>query len=349
MSHRTRHSSERERDRDRDYDRDRDCDRDRSHRSHHKKDRHRRRRHHSRHRDRHHSRKTSRRDRSRDRSSDRYSDRSSDRSHDRSRDRSRDRSGDRNRDRSRERSRDHNRDRSRDRSVDSKKLNHGSIEHREIPETHVTHNFMEPHQVANMVQTAGPISQHTNDDQQAHASQSTNDFTAIDEPAMDNATETYAANDPDAFDPVLEEEKERIQRETYARLQQYLVTEGKSYPAPKPQASHPIFANDGSFLETFKSLQGQMQQQQQEVAPVPEVVKPKEIIPAKEPVRMPPTIKRRGGKILKTGVVRKQRIVEDADDPESQPKDSWSAYLKEVKRYKNVTCSEENMTRSLVK
>lgn len=156
---------------------------------------------------------------------------------------------------------------------------------------------------------------------------------------------------PAPFDPVAEEEKERIQRETYVRLQQYLVTEGKSYPAPKAQASHPIFANDGSFLETFKSLQGQMQQQQELLQPAqPEVVKPKEPAAAvKEVARAPPTIKRRGGKILKTGVVRKQRIVEDADDAESQPKDSWSAYLKEVKRYKNVTCSEENMTRSLVK
>lgn len=345
MSHRTRHSSERERDRDRDYDRDRDRDgdRDRSHRSHHKKDRHRRRRHHSRHRDRHHSRKGSRRDRSRDRSSDRYSDRSSDRS----RDKSRDRSWDRDRDRSQERSRNQTRDRSVDRQNAIQLIEHKNLSEQQQE----AYTSMDNYQGVDVYHAAGTpnhIDQHTYEDQPAQESHSTNDFLNVEEPAIDAATETYATAVPNEYDPVLEEEKERIQRETYVRLQQYLVNEGKSYPAPKPQASHPIFANDGSFLETFKSMQGQMQQQEIQ-QPEPEVVKPKETQTPKEPVRLPPTIKRRGGKILKTGVVRKQRIVEDPDDAESQPKDSWSAYLKEVKRYKNVTCSEDNMTRSLVK
>lgn len=189
------------------------------------------------------------------------------------------------------------------------------------------------------------------DDQQTHGPPTPDDAVDGAVSAAAEPVEHVDVEQPAPFDPVAEEEKERIQRETYVRLQQYLVTEGKSYPAPKAQASHPIFANDGSFLETFKSLQGQMQQQQELLQPAqPEVAKPKEPAAAvKEVARAPPTIKRRGGKILKTGVVRKQRIVEDADDAESQPKDSWSAYLKEVKRYKNVTCSEENMTRSLVK
>lgn len=148
-------------------------------------------------------------------------------------------------------------------------------------------------------------------------------------------------------DAVLEEEKQRIQRETLERLQKHLEKEGKAYPPPRPQASHPIFANDGSFLEMFKSMQGNLQQQQQSqqqtaVEPTP-VVKPTAVNPV---TRFQP-LKRRGPKILKTGMVQKQRAIEETD--EAQPSDSWNAYLKEVKKYKTVTCTDENMTRSLVK
>lgn len=166
-------------------------------------------------------------------------------------------------------------------------------------------------------------------------------------------------------DPELEKEKERVQRETMERLQKHFEKEGKAYPPPKPQASHPIFANDGSFLEIFKKT---IQQQQPSsttmtsslpsTAMVPATVtasatatesQTKTIIPAagKSNTTIPMLpVKRRGAKILKTGIVQKQRIVE-AD--EAQPADSWNAYLKEVKRYKTVTCSDDNMTRSLVK
>lgn len=186
--------------------------------------------------------------------------------------------------------------------------------------------------------------------QQPQMSQTPNDPMDMEESSKKNEPPN---EDAPNYDPVLEQEKERIQRETSLRLQQYLETEGKAYPTPRAQASHPIFANDGSFLETFKTLQGQMQQQQvvyQLVQPKPVEVEPIEApMPSKELKPVPPTIKRRGGKILKTGVVRKQRVVEEADETDAQPKDSWNAYLKEVKRYKSVTCSEENMTRSLVK
>lgn len=151
--------------------------------------------------------------------------------------------------------------------------------------------------------------------------------------------------DPDGPDAVLEEEKQRIQQATMQRLQQHLEKEGKAYPPPKPQASHPIFANDGSFLEMFKSMQGNMQPQPSAVVAQAKPVAP--TIAVVNPITRFQPIKRRGAKILKTGIVQKQRIVEEADEP--QTSDSWSAYLKEVKRYKNVTCSDENMTRSLVK
>lgn len=172
-------------------------------------------------------------------------------------------------------------------------------------------------------------------------------------------TIAYDPNDPDA---VLEEEKQRIQRETLERLQKHLEAEGKSYPPKKPQASHPIFANDGSFLEMFKSMQGNMQQQNQ-LLQQPQLSQPPQntngiVQPAKPTVpttstnainRFQPINRRRGAKILKTGIVQKQRVIEETDEATAASNDSWNTYLKEVKRYKTVTCSDDNMTRSLVK
>lgn len=175
-------------------------------------------------------------------------------------------------------------------------------------------------------------------------------------------------------DAELEKEKERIQREAMERLQRHFEKEGKAYPPPKPQASHPVYANDGSFLEIFKRTVQQQQQQQQSsvstsssssssllasaaaisaatstaIAPNESQTKPTISTAAKTNTVIPVLpVKRRGAKILKTGIVQKQRIVEEVEDP--QPADSWNAYLKEVKRYKTVTCSDDNMTRSLVK
>lgn len=59
-------------------------------------------------------------------------------------------------------------------------------------------------------------------------------------------------------------DKERIHREIEAKLRETLAREGKVYPPPKPEASHPVFANDGSFMELFKKMQGQQEQQQQQ-------------------------------------------------------------------------------------
>lgn len=170
---------------------------------------------------------------------------------------------------------------------------------------------------------------------------------------------------PNEEDSELEEEKRRVQRETMERLQKHFEKEGKAYPPPKPQASHPIFANDGSFLEIFKKT---IQQQQSSSTMPATVLSPltsvaaatvtaanepqiKPIIAAAatatNPVIPMLPVKRRGAKILKTGIVQKQRVVEEAEEPQST--DSWSTYLKEVKRYKTVTCSDDNITRSLVK
>lgn len=157
---------------------------------------------------------------------------------------------------------------------------------------------------------------------------------------------TFAPDAYDENDELLEAERERVQREALQRLQKHLETEGKTYKSkPKHQASHPIYANDGSFLEMFKTMQNNMQMQQTFVEPPKPVAVPQ---PVSQPKLLPPIMKRRGGKILKTGVVQKKRIVEEGDN-EAPPSDSWSAYLKEVSQYKKVSCSDDNITRSLVK
>lgn len=160
-----------------------------------------------------------------------------------------------------------------------------------------------------------------------------------------NAAETcgYDENNAD-FD------KEAIQKKMQEHLRQHLAREGKVYPTPKvqPIASHPIFANDGSFLETFKRLQQQQQQQPQLQQQLLRVETPK-IVVEKPAVPLPTFGKRRGGKILKTGMVQKQRILEDGSADDGQQTDAWSLYMKEVKQYKKVSCDADGITRSLVK
>uniref|UniRef100_A0A6M2CTB7 Uncharacterized protein n=1 Tax=Rhipicephalus microplus TaxID=6941 RepID=A0A6M2CTB7_RHIMP len=55
--------------------------------------------------------------------------------------------------------------------------------------------------------------------------------------------------------------------------------------------------------------------------------------------------KRRGGKVLKTGVVHKPKV----EDEEELPKDAWSRYLAEVRKYRERSCDDEEKTRPLVK
>jgi len=57
--------------------------------------------------------------------------------------------------------------------------------------------------------------------------------------------------------------------------------------------------------------------------------------------------KRRGGRVLKTGVVEKLKKPEP--DADSGPKDAWSLYMAEVKKYREANCEEEGKTRALVK
>lgn len=96
-----------------------------------------------------------------------------------------------------------------------------------------------------------------------------------------------------------------------------------------------VFKNDGSFLEMFKKMQEQ-QEKAQETAPVPGDIK--------KPV-LPTFGKRRGGKVLKTGMVQKVRQPTD----EENATDAWSVYMKEVRKYKEACCDDDSKTRPLVK
>lgn len=162
-------------------------------------------------------------------------------------------------------------------------------------------------------------------------------------------------------------DRARIHREMEEKLRATLAKEGKVYPPPKPEASHPVFANDGSFLEIFKKMQeAQASTSTSAVASSANNLKPTlpsvpSIVATANPSTAPylaaaatgksappPPIvgRRRGGKILKTGVVAKPKIQADAN---ADPKDFWSLYLAEVNKYKNTACESEQGNRPLVK
>ncbi|XP_037527160.1 telomerase RNA component interacting RNase [Rhipicephalus sanguineus] len=122
------------------------------------------------------------------------------------------------------------------------------------------------------------------------------------------------------------------------------------------------FANDGGFLERFKQMQEACKQQaasQEAQFAVPqsdsadttsansEKSEPTEAdVAATAKKRTLPFVgKRRGGKVLKTGVVHKPKV----EDEEELPKDAWSRYLAEVRKYRERSCDDEEKTRPLVK
>lgn len=158
-------------------------------------------------------------------------------------------------------------------------------------------------------------------------------------------------------------DKEKIHKEIEEKLRETLAREGIEYNAPKPEATHPVFANDGSFLEIFKKMQEaqhetqpepQIQQHQQQQA-CTSMTYPAASAPPVLPVtinnvprpQMPIFGRRRGGKILKTGVVAKPKSSDN--DANADPKDFWSIYLREVNKYKNAACDSDAQSRPLVK
>ncbi|XP_018325414.1 pre-mRNA-splicing factor 38B [Agrilus planipennis] len=101
-----------------------------------------------------------------------------------------------------------------------------------------------------------------------------------------------------------------------------------------------MFKNDGSFLEMFKKMQ-----EEQKVAEAAKKTNDAEVLD--KPFIPPAFGKRRGGRVLKTGMVQKTRTVTESDF--TDPKDAWSVYMKEVKRYKEACCDDDSKTRPLVK
>jgi hypothetical protein len=130
------------------------------------------------------------------------------------------------------------------------------------------------------------------------------------------------------------------------------------------------FRNDGSFLETFKRLQeeeerrkasgeGPSSSEDKKEEPPATAVQPEEKkkLPESSTITESSAIikkagplvgKRRGGRVLPTGKVKKAKA-EDPSTKEVSPGDAWSLYLAEVKRYKETTCEEDGKTRPLVK
>lgn len=136
-----------------------------------------------------------------------------------------------------------------------------------------------------------------------------------------------------------EEERKKIHQQMQERLRKLQESEPKRLQPTKPSSSAKSFtpfANDGSFLEKFKEMQERFAQQQETQQRDDERLR-----------LLPMTGRRRGGKILKTGIVEKPKRIED--NPADGPKDAWSLYLQEVKRYKNATCDPDAPSRSLVK
>ncbi|XP_035906659.1 mRNA cap guanine-N7 methyltransferase [Anopheles stephensi] len=82
-------------------------------------------------------------------------------------------------------------------------------------------------------------------------------------------------------------------------------------------------------------------------AGVTQIVKPSAIEKEPPPPPLPVFGRRRGGKILKTGLVKKVRPIEESTA--ETPNDAWTLYLQEVKKYKSASCDADSKTRPLVK
>jgi len=137
-----------------------------------------------------------------------------------------------------------------------------------------------------------------------------------------------------------------------SRLESEMSTDKEQGPskAEDKEAKTNVFKNDGSFLELFRKMQ-----EEEAAKKLQEGVKNPEEEPnvsaplLEEAPKPPPTLvgKRRGGRVLPTGQVKKQKS--EAEAAQSSNKDAWSAYMAEVKKYQSTTCEEEGKNRPLVK
>lgn len=138
-----------------------------------------------------------------------------------------------------------------------------------------------------------------------------------------------------------EEERSTVHEKMEEILKAHFAAQGKIYPPPKVEKpavnAATGFANDGSFLEQFKKMQEDKKKQEED----DKKRKALELRMKTMPIR-----RRAGGKILKTGVVAKAKVVKPND---TTPSDSFSSYMKEVEKYKKSSCDNDSKTRPLVK
>lgn len=137
-----------------------------------------------------------------------------------------------------------------------------------------------------------------------------------------------------------DEDRQALHEKMEQVLKEHFEAQGKVYPPVKPEKpainAATGFANDGSFLEQFKKMQDEYKQQMEDE---------KKRRAAEERLKSLP-LRRRGGKILKTGIVAKTTATPSANSSA----DAWSLYFKEVQKYKRASCdSDAPPTRPLVK
>lgn len=141
------------------------------------------------------------------------------------------------------------------------------------------------------------------------------------------------AVEPGAVDDIQYGDPPEVEGPNFAELPLSASDDLTKASTSKGKVPLPI-RNDGSFLEMFKKMQ--------------EITKKEEV--SKQEIKKPilPFIgKRRGGRVLKTGLVKKAKAIDE--QPAESPKDAWSLYMQEVKKYRETSCEEERKTRPLVK
>lgn len=140
--------------------------------------------------------------------------------------------------------------------------------------------------------------------------------------------------------------------------------DSNSQDATKLQTAN-IFRNDGSFMEMFKKLQEDQKKKEEPKASVAgettAAATPEDdggaaaLEPSSKDQPKKTSLsfvgKRRGGRILATGMVKKQRKepVSEPQEPDDGKTDAWSQYMSEVRKYREQSCEEEGKRRPLVK
>lgn len=139
-----------------------------------------------------------------------------------------------------------------------------------------------------------------------------------------------------------DKESYRKHRSVYKHREYTKKVYAKQEEIEEEEETEPVqentFKNDGSFLEMFKK----MQEAQKETTKPDDT----EATTSEAKKTIPIFGKRRGGRILKTGVVQK---LKNPNEVEEEPKDAWSVYMKEVRKYKEACCDDDSKTRPLVK